>query len=43
MDSKIEVSKEILEEIEYNFEVKDIFDISKVPAIYYMVEDENGK
>lgn len=35
--------KEILEEIEYNFEVKDIFDISKVPAIYYMVEDENGK
>ena len=33
--------QEILEEIEYNFEVKDIFDISKIPVIYYMSEDSN--
>ena len=34
-------AQEILEEIEYNFEVKDIFDISKIPVIYYMSEDNN--
>lgn len=36
-------TKEILEEIEYNFEVKDIYDISKIPVIYYMSEDEDGE
>jgi hypothetical protein len=36
-------TKEILDELEYNFEVKDIYDISKIPVIYYMSEDEDGE
>jgi hypothetical protein len=34
-------TEEILAEIEYNFEVKDVYDISKIPAIYYMSGETN--